>query len=97
MAEVPLDSFVAAGLTTFDAIGGASDEELLQISGITPEKIANVRAAINFLRPAEDRAPAAPDAEDGDEAAPDAGDGDETAPGGDDGDAEDDDEDAAGQ
>jgi N utilization substance protein A len=72
VAEVPLDSFVAAGLTTFDAIGGASDEELLQIAGITPEKIANVRAAINFLRPAEDREPAAPDAEDGDSAAPDA-------------------------
>jgi N utilization substance protein A len=72
VAEVPLESFVAAGLTTFDAIGGASDEELLQVSGITPEKIANVRAAINFLRPAEDREPVAPDAEDGDLSASDA-------------------------
>ena len=51
VAEVPLESFVAAGLTTFEGINAASDEELMQIAGITPSKIANVRAAINFLRP----------------------------------------------
>jgi N utilization substance protein A len=51
VAEVPLESFVEAGLTNFDAIRGASDEALLGVHGITPEKIANVRAAINFLRP----------------------------------------------
>jgi len=51
VAEVPLESFVEAGLTNFDAIRSASDEALLGVHGITPEKIANVRAAINFLRP----------------------------------------------
>ena len=51
VAEVPLESFVEAGLTNFDAIREASDEALLGVNGITPEKIANVRAAINFLRP----------------------------------------------
>ncbi|MDL2290515.1 transcription termination factor NusA [Desulfovibrio sp. OttesenSCG-928-F20] len=57
VAEVPLESFVAAGLASFDAIRGASDQDLLTIAGITPEKIANVRAAINFLRPSADEAP----------------------------------------
>ncbi|MDL2279508.1 transcription termination factor NusA [Desulfovibrio sp. OttesenSCG-928-G11] len=52
VAEVALESFVAAGLSNFDAIREAPDEVLLSVNGITPEKIANVRAAINFLRPA---------------------------------------------
>lgn len=52
VAEVPLESFVGAGLSSFEAIRGASDEELLAVPGITVEKIANVRAAINFLNPA---------------------------------------------
>jgi N utilization substance protein A len=64
VAEVPLDSFVAAGLTNFDAIGSASDEELLSVAGITPEKIANVRAAINFLRPADEKEDAVANAAD---------------------------------
>lgn len=51
VAEVPLESFVEAGLSNFDAIREASDELLLAVNGITPEKIANVRAAINFLSP----------------------------------------------
>ena len=50
VAEVPLESFVEAGLTSFDAIRNASDETLLKVNGITPEIIADVRAAINFLR-----------------------------------------------
>ncbi len=64
VAEVPLESFVEAGLTSFDVIREASDEALLGINGITPEKIANVRAAINFLRPGNghEEAPA-PDSE----------------------------------
>ena len=79
VAEVSLESFVAAGLASFDAIRDASDEAMLAVSGLTPEKIANVRAAINFLRPAEDenapatkgapQAEAAPQAENGGEQA----------------------------
>ena len=52
VAEVPLESFVEAGLANLEAIRNASDETLLSVNGITPEKIANVRAAINFLHPA---------------------------------------------
>jgi N utilization substance protein A len=54
VAEVPLESFVEAGLTSFAAIRDASDEILLSVNGITPEKVANVRTAINFLRPGVD-------------------------------------------
>ena len=65
VAEVPLESFVAAGLTSFEAISEASDEDLMTVAGITAEKIANVRAAVNFLRPnlegQGDRAVAAPE------------------------------------
>ncbi len=64
VAEVPLESFVAAGLTTFDGIRNATDEMLLAVSGITPEKIANVRAAINFLRPKTEDEPPSADSED---------------------------------
>lgn len=53
VAEVPLESFVAAGLSSLDAIREATDEELLAVSGITVEKVANVRAAINFLQPVD--------------------------------------------
>lgn len=52
VAEVPLESFINAGLSSFEVIREASDEELLAVAGITAEKIANVRAAINFLHPA---------------------------------------------
>lgn len=52
VAEVPLESFVAAGLSSFETIRGASDDELLAVHGLTAEKIANMRAAINFLYPA---------------------------------------------
>ena len=51
VAEVPMDSFLAAGFTTLEAISNATDETLLTVAGITPEKVGNVRAAINFLRP----------------------------------------------
>ena len=61
VAEVPLESFVEAGLGSFDAIHNASDEELLGVNGITPEKIANVRAAINFLRPDAENTETQPD------------------------------------
>ena len=56
VAEVPLESFIEAGLTSFEAIREADDDALLTVNGITPEKIANVRAAINFLRPSVEAA-----------------------------------------
>ncbi len=51
VAEISLESFVAAGFSSLEGISESSDEALLAVAGITPEKIANVRAAINFLRP----------------------------------------------
>lgn len=60
VAEIPLESFVAAGFANFDGIRNASDQELLTIPGITEEKIANVRAAINFLSPKLDSEKDAP-------------------------------------
>ena len=51
VAEVPLESFITAGFTSIEGIREASDEALSAVPGITAEKIANVRAAINFLSP----------------------------------------------
>lgn len=51
VAEVPMDSFLAAGLSSIESIRGASDEELLAVPGLTEQKMDNVRAAINFLYP----------------------------------------------
>ncbi|MDR2800443.1 MAG: transcription termination factor NusA [Desulfovibrio sp.] len=51
VAEVPAENFVAAGLASFDAVSGASDEELLAVAGMTKVKVDNLRAAVNFLRP----------------------------------------------
>lgn len=53
VAEVSLDNFLTAGFTTLDAVSEADDEALLTIPGITPEKIGNVRAAANFLKPGQ--------------------------------------------
>ena len=61
VAEVPLESFVAAGLSSLDAIRDATDEMLLGVNGITPAKVANVRAAINFLHPVAEKAEEAGD------------------------------------
>ena len=66
VAEVPLESFLTAGLTSIESIRAASDEALSAVPGITPEKIANVRAAINFLSPksaVREDAPEAPPAD----------------------------------
>lgn len=51
VAEVPMESFIEAGLTSPALIAEASDEALLNIAGMTAGKIANVRAAISFLAP----------------------------------------------
>ena len=51
VAELSLESFLEAGFSTVAAISSATDEELLAVAGLTPEKIANLRAAVNFLSP----------------------------------------------
>ena len=74
VAEVPLDSFLSAGFSTLDSISEATDEALLGVPGITSEKIANVRAAINFLKPSlEASRAAAQDEPDGEAAQESAG------------------------
>ncbi|MDR2893357.1 MAG: transcription termination factor NusA [Deltaproteobacteria bacterium] len=65
VAEIPLESFVAAGLTSLEAISLASDEVLAEIDGITPAKISDLRSAINFLLPAEDKSARDESEEDG--------------------------------
>ncbi|MDR2488617.1 MAG: transcription termination factor NusA [Desulfovibrio sp.] len=51
VAEIPLENFIATGFTSIESIRTAGDEDLLTIPGITAEKIADVRTAINFLSP----------------------------------------------
>lgn len=58
VAGVARENFVDAGLSSLADIRAASDEALLAVAGLTPEKLADVRAAINFLTPE----PAAPQA-----------------------------------
>lgn len=58
VAEVPMESFIEAGLTSPALIAEASDEALLSIAGMTAGKIANVRAAISFLAPQDVEEPA---------------------------------------
>ncbi|MDR1947090.1 MAG: transcription termination factor NusA [Desulfovibrio sp.] len=55
VAEVPAEHFAAAGLVSFDAVSRASDEELLAVAGMTVEKLGNLRTAVNFLRPTEEK------------------------------------------
>ena len=61
VAEVPMESFIDAGLTSPALIAEASDEALLDIAGMTSGKIANVRAAISFLAPQDVEAQALED------------------------------------
>ncbi|WP_018123967.1 transcription termination factor NusA [Desulfovibrio oxyclinae] len=49
VAEVNVEAFVAAGLDTTEAVVNATDEELLEVDGITEERIAEIRAGINML------------------------------------------------
>jgi N utilization substance protein A len=58
VAEVGMDAFISAGLETTVQLVSASDEQLLAVDGMTPDKIRDMRAAINILglapAPAED-------------------------------------------
>jgi N utilization substance protein A len=66
VAEVAMEAFFAAGLETTAQLVEATEEELLTVTGMTPDKIRDMRAAINILGLApreEEAAPAATDAE----------------------------------
>jgi len=49
VAEVPMETIIAAGFETTAQLVGASEEQLLTIPGMTPERIRDMRAAINIL------------------------------------------------
>ncbi len=49
-AELPTEAFVSAGYESLEQLKEASDEELLNISGMNEDKIEDVRAAMNFLQ-----------------------------------------------
>lgn len=49
VAEIPLEAFLAAGLEGSSAVAQAEDEQLLAVAGMTSEKLADLRSAINFL------------------------------------------------
>jgi N utilization substance protein A len=49
VAEVAMEAFLAAGLDTTARLVVATDEELLQVAGMNPEKIRDMRAAVNIL------------------------------------------------
>ncbi|MFV0423634.1 transcription termination factor NusA [Oleidesulfovibrio sp.] len=56
VAEVAIEQFVNAGFSSIEELRDASDEELMAVEGLTPEKISDLRAAINFLAPAQSAA-----------------------------------------
>ena len=51
VAEVSIESLLEAGYTTLDRLRDASDEELSEKLRISASRIADLRAAINFLAP----------------------------------------------
>lgn len=55
VAEIPLESFLDAGFTSIASISNADDASLMNIAGLTQEKIANLRAAVSFLSPAAEK------------------------------------------
>lgn len=49
VAEVPMQNFLDAGFESLEDVSNASEEELLQVEGVSEEKIADIKAAINLL------------------------------------------------
>ncbi|GAB7024177.1 transcription termination factor NusA [Salidesulfovibrio brasiliensis] len=49
VAEISVENFVSAGLETTESVVNATDEELLEVEGVTEETIPEIRAAINML------------------------------------------------
>lgn len=52
VAEIPLEKLLSSGFSTIESITNASDDELVNIAGLSLDKISNLRTAINFLHPA---------------------------------------------
>lgn len=66
VAEISIEQFIAAGFQSIERLREADDEELASALGLAPGKIADLRAAINFLAPpAQDESDAEDDAAQG--------------------------------
>lgn len=57
VAEISIESLLAAGYTTLDKLRTASDEELGTALGLSQGRIADLRSAINFLAPVVEKDP----------------------------------------
>jgi N utilization substance protein A len=55
VAEVPLENFVSAGITTLNAISSASNEELAAALGISQSKVLDMRSALNLFWSKDER------------------------------------------
>ena len=51
VAETPVEHLLSAGFESVEAVAAATDEELAVVEGLSPDKIRDLRAAINFLAP----------------------------------------------
>ncbi|SKA86505.1 NusA antitermination factor [Paucidesulfovibrio gracilis DSM 16080] len=49
VAEVSVDAFLSAGIETTEGLVLATDEELLEVNGMTESRIADLRTAMNML------------------------------------------------
>lgn len=54
VAEIAVEQFLDAGLNTLDALRAASDTELSERLAVPASRVADLRAAINFLSPVVD-------------------------------------------
>ena len=70
VAEIPTEAFTSVGLTSLAAVAETDDATLMEVPGMTPEKLANLRAAVNFLRSAPAGTAAGSESEKETEAAP---------------------------
>ena len=57
VAEVSIESLLAAGFQTLDSLRQASDEELERSLSLSANRIADLRSAINFLAPVVEKTP----------------------------------------
>lgn len=53
VAEIPIEQFVTAGFQSIERLREATDEELATELGLSENRIADLRTAINFLSPAQ--------------------------------------------
>jgi N utilization substance protein A len=50
-----MQDFLQAGFESLEQLAQASDDELLQIPGFNLDKVSDLRAAINLLRPSKEK------------------------------------------